>query len=120
MNKRSVGDVYEKVAADFLEENGYQILQKNYRCRLGEIDIIAYDNSSNNIYLTFIEVKYRESLKYGSPLEAIDRRKQKTIIKVSEYYMIKNGISSDSKIRYDVVGILGNSIQIVKNAFGGF
>lgn len=57
MNKRKIGDEYEKIAAAYLENNGYIILEKNYRCRNAEIDIIA----KNDSYICFVEVKYRKT-----------------------------------------------------------
>ena len=65
-----------------LKKKGYRILEANFRCRFGEIDLIARDGA----YLVFIEVKYRSSLKDGDSLEAVNRRKQRKIIRVAEYY----------------------------------
>ena len=69
MNKRVVGDIKENIAADYLKKNNYTILEKNFRCRIGEIDIIAKDEK----YLVFVEVKYRNSQTFGYPTEAFIR-----------------------------------------------
>ena len=69
-------------AAAYLKKKGYQILEANFRCRFGEIDLIARDGG----YLVFIEVKYRSS-PTGDSLEAVNRRKQRKIIRVAEYYL---------------------------------
>lgn len=69
------GVKYEEVAARYLEHNGYVILEKNYRCRYGEIDIIAEQKGS----LVFVEIKYRQSDRYGSPSAAVDYRKRRHI-----------------------------------------
>ena len=112
MNKRSQGNDYERLAGKYLETQGYQILQYNFYARTGEIDIVAMHEG----YLVFVEVKYRKDASSGYPLEAISIRKQKTICKCALYYMKKNGLQ-EVPVRFDVVGILGEQIQLVQNAF---
>ncbi|MFR2782080.1 MAG: YraN family protein [Clostridium sp.] len=73
MNKRETGSRYEDAAAAFLQSKGLRLLEKNFRCRKGEIDLILMDGAC----LVFTEVKYRSGPGCGSPLEAIDGRKQK-------------------------------------------
>ena len=63
MNRRETGSRYEKQAAVFLEQKGYEILEMNFRCRRGEIDLVARDGE----YLVFVEVKYRADLRCGRP-----------------------------------------------------
>ena len=70
-NLRAVGGAYEKIAGQYLEAHGYHILEYNYRCRAGEVDIIALDGE----YLVFCEVKYRENQNTGTALEAVDAKK---------------------------------------------
>ena len=84
MNKRQIGSVYELKASDYLTKKGYQIIERNYRCRIGEIDIIAIERDC----LCFIEVKYRKNEKTGDPLEAVDKRKQQKIIRTAQYYLL--------------------------------
>ena len=67
-NRRQIGTEEEALAAEFLEGRGYRIVERNFRCRLGEIDLIARDGS----VLVFIEVKYRKTGAYGDPAEAVD------------------------------------------------
>ena len=67
MNKREVGAAYEEAAAVFLEKNGVRILERNFRCRQGEIDLIGRDGE----YLVFFEVKYRKNADAGLPAEAV-------------------------------------------------
>lgn len=114
MNKRQVGADYENVAASFLQEQGYRILERNYRCRSGEIDLIARDGE----YLCFVEVKYRSSGAFGSPLEAVGCRKQQQILKVAKYYLMRKRFSMDTACRFDVVAIAGKEITLLRNAFG--
>ena len=111
-NKRQKGAAYEQIAAAHLISKGYEILEFNYRCKMGEIDIIARDEE----YLVFVEVKYRANSQKGNPLEAISMAKQKTISKCALHYMMMNHLS-DVPVRFDVVGILGDKKEHIKNAF---
>ena len=113
MNKRSLGKEKEELAAAFLTERGYRILEKNFRCRAAEIDLIARDDK----ILSFIEVKYRSSSKFGDPLEAVGALKQRKIYEAALFYISKNRVSSDTQMRFDVVSILGDEITLIKNAF---
>jgi len=112
MNKREIGFKYEKIAGEYLAKQGYTILEYNFYCRQGEIDIIA----SHEGYLVFIEVKYRVDDRKGNPLESISAQKQRHICKSALYYMKKHGIF-DVPVRFDVVGILGDEIVLLQNAF---
>ena len=114
MNNRRIGDIEEIRAVDFLEKNGYEIIERNFRCKFGEIDIIA----RNEDYLVFVEVKYRSSMLYGSPAEAINLKKQQRIYKVAQFYILKKRIPMDFPVRFDAVLIIGGEISVVKNAFG--
>lgn len=113
MNKREIGDYYEKQVCQALETKGLVILEKNYRNRYGEIDIIALDQE----VVCFIEVKYRSSEGYGNPFEAVDHRKQLRIRQVAKYYYMEHGLSEWVPCRFDVVGILEHSMRWKKNAF---
>lgn len=114
MNKRILGDAEEEIACEFLGKNGYNIVERNFRCKIGEIDIIA----RNEDYLVFIEVKYRSSNRYGEPEYSINKRKQSKIYRAAQFYMMQKGLSMDTPVRFDVVTILGDHIHIIKNAFG--
>lgn len=111
-NKRAIGSNYEKIAGQYLEQQGYQIVEYNFHSRFGEIDIIAKHQG----YLVFVEVKYRENDKSGHPLEAVSVSKQRTISKCAFYYLQRYGLQ-DTPVRFDVVGILGDEIQVIQNAF---
>lgn len=113
-NKRKKGSDYEQAVGYYLEQQGYKILEYNFRCRTGEIDIIAKDGE----YLVFCEVKYRSSRAKGSPLEAVNRKKQQVIYQCAQYYMLTHGIG-DVSCRFDVIGVEGTQIQHIKNAFEG-
>lgn len=113
-NKRQTGTYYESLAVRYLTEQGVTILNQNYRCAYGEIDVIglAPDN-----YLIFVEVKYRRSGRSGEALEAVDIRKQRTISKVAADYLKRSYGSMDVKCRFDVVGIEKDHIYWIQNAF---
>ena len=116
MNKRTTGTHYEQVAGRYLETLGYKILEYNFRCRSGEIDIIARDGR----YLVFCEVKYRKDLSKGLPAAAVGFAKQLKISRCALYYlMIHHCYGTPS--RFDVVGILGKvdnlKITLIRDAF---
>lgn len=112
MNNRKVGSTYERIAGEYLKLQGYEILEYNFRCKNAEVDIVAKDGE----YLVFCEVKYRKNIRKGNPLEAVTSEKQKKISKAALYYVTMRR-QEMQPCRFDVVGILGNEIQIVKNAF---
>lgn len=111
-NQRKVGALYEKAAGKYLEDNGYRIVEYNFRCRMGEIDIVAKDGE----VLVFCEVKYRSNEDTGHPLEAVGLRKQRVITKCAMYYLtIRNCFHCPC--RFDVISVEGEKITLVKNAF---
>jgi len=103
MNKRKFGSVGEDVACSYLEEMHYKIFDRNFYFRGGEIDIIAYDCTSEEI--VFLEVKTRASKNYGSPAESVGKNKIKRIMKGANYYLYKNGCV-EAYVRFDVLEIL--------------
>lgn len=111
MNKRALGNEKEKIAAAFLKENQYEIIEQNFYSRYGEIDLICKKES----YLVFVEVKYRKKESYGYPQEAVTYRKQQSMIKTARFYMYKNEISEYTPCRFDTVCILGEEINIIEN-----
>lgn len=113
MNTRKTGAEYEELAADYLKQQGIRILERNYRNRIGEIDLIGRDKE----YLIFFEVKYRKNLKTGSPAEAVTAAKQKKICRVADYYRLTHGIGEFCAVRYDVISICNMEITWYQNAF---
>lgn len=116
MRKISTGKEGEKIAADFLKKNGYRIVETNYRCPIGEIDIIARDKSE----LVFVEVKARKSSALGYPEQAVGVKKQRKMSKLALWYLQEKK-TTDARARFDVVAILllpsGNDIRLIRNAF---
>ena len=113
-NNRAVGTRYENIASDFLTACGYSLLERNFRSRIGEIDIVASENDC----ICFVEVKYRKDLSSGFPAEAVTKTKQKKIIQTANYYLMTHPFAG-SLIRFDVVEIVGDKIRLIRNAFGG-
>lgn len=111
-NKREIGTRYEMLAGAYLESQGYHVREYNYRCKLGEIDLIAEDGE----YLVFCEVKYRMGTGSGYAAEAVDHRKQKIISRCALHYLMVKHLA-DVPCRFDVVSIQGNDITLYKNAF---
>lgn len=117
----SIGNIGEETAVKALKKCGYKIIARNYRTKMGEIDIIAKDGE----YTVFVEVRLRKSNAFGSPADTIDRRKQQKIIKTAQMYAVKNDIY-DSPMRFDAVLInadtdgeklVNTKIEIIKDAF---
>ena len=103
MNTKTIGNIGEDIAISFLNLKEYKILEKNYRFKHEEIDIIA-KNKNNTI--CFIEVKIRFSENYGSGKEAVNLKKQKSILKVATAYLKYNIKNIDTPCRFDVINIL--------------
>jgi putative endonuclease len=113
-----LGQKGEELAADYLDSNGYSILKRNFRTKIGEIDIIATKNKT----LIFCEVKTRQGNKYGFPVEAVTPRKQATIRRVAELYLSSlKAYTEYNEVRFDVVAIMvvncKFTINHLKNAF---
>ena len=117
----SIGAMGEEAAVKALKKQGYKIAERNYRCKMGEIDIIAKDGE----YTCFVEVRLRKNNDYGSPADTIDERKRQKIIKTAQLYAVTKRIY-DTPMRFDAVlinasvydGKLRNTeIEIIKNAF---
>lgn len=119
------GKTGEKMAENFLKKEGFEILERNYRTKIGEIDLICRESNT----VVFIEVKTRKSFDFGLPEEAVNYRKRLKINKVAKIYiknlenMQKNDVEQFD-YRFDVVSIVLNSkdngvisIEVIKNAF---
>ena len=109
------GQTGEDLAVCYLENQGYTIVERNYRKRIGEIDIIARDGEC----LVFIEVKTRSNRRFGSPFDAVDFRKQQQISRVALAFMTQHRFG-EVPVRFDVIGVhLEESprVELIKNAF---
>ena len=112
MDKILSGKDGEEKACNYRKSKKYKILEKNYRCLYGEIDIIAKYNNT----LVIIEVKYRKSAKFGKGYEAVNYTKQQKIIKTLQYYINEKNVKMP--VRFDVISIDDNEITHIENAFG--
>ena len=116
MSSKALGDRGEAYAANYLRQNGYRILTRNYRTKIGEIDLIAEDQDT----LVFIEVKTRSSVRYGMPAEAVNYKKRQKIIQTAYWYLCvqhrENAICRFDVLEVYAVGDRWNVHQI-KNAF---
>lgn len=100
--RQEIGKWGEKLACQYLKENNYNIIEKNFFCRQGEIDIIAKDNQKQE--LVFVEVKTRSNLRYGNPIDSVNKQKQRHIKRVANYYLYKTN-SYKLAVRVDVIEI---------------
>lgn len=98
--KKQTGKIGEDLACNYLESKGYQIIERNFLCKQGEIDIIAQDKNEK----VFIEVKTRTNIRYGYPADAVTNIKQKHMVKATEYYLYKHFIK-DEYIRLDIIEV---------------
>ena len=112
MNNREKGFIYEEKTCQYIQEHTMKIVERNYSCKCGEIDIIARDENS----LVFIEVKYRASMAYGHPAYAVDYRKQRRIIRSATWYT-KKIHWIDQPVRFDVALWTGDYLEYHKGAF---
>ena len=112
MNRRGFGGEGEAQARAFLERKGAKILEMNFRRPTGEIDIIARFGGT----VAFIEVKRRSSLRYGRPGEAVNRDKQRHILRTAQLYLQEKRLT-DAPARFDVIEILPGEIRHIENAF---
>ncbi len=112
----SLGRMGEDVAAKILKGVGYRIIDRNYRCRGGEVDIVALDDET----VVFVEVKTRSSEEYGPPQLAVDKRKQRQLARAAMTYLKEKKLLR-WPARFDVVGIVvsgeSRDIEHIKNAF---
>lgn len=114
MNKRTLGQKGEEIARKALEKDGYRIIEKNFRCKQGEIDIIAEKKG----VVCFIEVKARSSESFGLPEEAVTIWKQRRLLAAAYVYLEKKKIKSKD-LRFDIVSVdlKNEKARILKNAF---
>lgn len=113
MNQREKGKEQEEQAARYLVEHGFVLLEKNFRSRQGEVDLVGLHENC----LVFVEVKYRKSASSGLPEEAVGSLKQSRICLASDYYRLTHPEEESRQIRYDVVAICGEEIHWHQNAF---
>ncbi len=114
---RSIGFSIEQEAAVFLVQNGLKIAHRNFQCKLGEIDLIAFQGNT----LVFVEVRYRKNTQFGTPAESVTYGKQRKIIRVAKYFLMKHTQFAQSPCRFDVIAVTikenRNHIEWIQHAF---
>jgi putative endonuclease len=114
--RRTLGDAGEDLAAVALKKQGYKILERNYVCPLGEIDLIARQGKT----YVFIEVKTRKNERFGAPQEGVHPAKQQKLRRLADYYLKQKRLRG-VQLRFDVVAIVigedGTRLEIIQNAF---
>lgn len=112
--RRTEGALWEEKASEWLKTLGFEILERNFTSRHGEIDIIARENDS----ICFVEVKYRKNALAGDPASAVTPRKQERILHAARVWLMMRQLPEDTACRFDVVSILGGKFRLIRDAFG--
>jgi len=116
-SKQLSGTAAESQACNYLQQHGLQLIERNYRCRQGEIDLIMHDDNCT----VFVEVRYRRNSNFGSAAESVDQRKQKKIITTASHYLQQHSELTQQPARFDVVSMSpqGNETKIdwIRDAF---
>ena len=115
-----IGRTAESAALKYLQSQGLKLVESNYRCRHGEIDIIMMDKQT----VVFVEVRYRSNPNYGTGAESVDSRKQQKLLASASHYLQKNKLTTNQSCRFDVISLTGNdnnkldtkNIQWIRNA----
>lgn len=114
----TTGKMGEEMACNYLRKKGYAIFEKNFKCRIGEIDIVAEKDGR----IVFVEVKTRNGDMFGMPSEAVNHKKRRKIVNAAAYYMMLHHKYGKYDVRFDVIEVLvsGRSAKInhIRNAFG--
>jgi putative endonuclease len=114
--KLLLGKEGERLAERYLQNKGYKLVERNYRCRVGELDLIVLDRR----VVVFVEVKTRTGHGFGSPLEAVEFRKQRKMIQAAQFFLAAKGLQQRDA-RFDVVGVswAGREpiVEHIENAF---
>lgn len=113
VNNRLLGAQKEEEVCARLLSAGVRIVERNFRCRQGEIDVIGYDRG----YLVFFEVKFRSTQNKGNAAQAVGPAKQRKICRVADYYRYLHRCPEDTAIRFDVVAVDGEEINWIRDAF---
>ena len=114
--KQILGEEGERIAETFLRKKGYRVVERNYRCPVGELDLILLDRR----VVVFVEVKTRTDDRFGAPLESVGPRKQKKMIKTALFFLTRHRLHNRDA-RFDVVGISYQGgepmVEHIQNAF---
>ncbi len=116
----TTGAAAERLAEKFLHKQGLKTLKNNYRCKMGEIDLIMQHGND----LVFVEIRYRSRLDFGTAIETVTARKQQKLIKTAQYFLQQHPQHQKQACRFDVIGISGalekycdKDLEWIRNAF---
>ncbi|VXD17675.1 YraN family protein [Marinoscillum sp. 108] len=112
MDTKNKGKYGEDLAVSYLRKKGFEIVERNYRFRKGEIDLITL---LNNEVLVFVEVKLRKGDTYGDPETFVSRKQERLIIQAAEDYIF--AINWQKDIRFDIISITGSKVEHIEDAF---
>jgi putative endonuclease len=109
-----IGQQAEDFAQSYLEQQGLKFVERNFQCRMGEIDLIMRDNKT----LVFVEVRYRKNNYFGGPIISISSSKQQKLLTAAKFYLQQHPRDAKRTVRFDVLGILGpdRTIEWIQNA----
>ncbi len=113
----AIGARHEQQALEYLKNSGLTLIEKNFRTRLGELDLIMRDGKT----LVFIEVRYRKNTQFGGPIESVSYQKQQRLLRAAHIYLSQRQQFQNLAYRFDIVGITGTGtdqrIEWIQNAF---
>ena len=112
MTTQQLGNAAEQLALEYLIEQGLSLIEKNFCCKLGEIDIIMQDGNT----LVFVEVRLRNNVLYGTGAETVTHSKMRKIIKTAQVYLLKHPLAENLGCRFDVIS-MNEKLTWIKNAF---
>ncbi len=107
-HNKNFGNIGEEIACDYLFNNGYSVIERNYTCKIGEIDIIALDHNKKEDELVFVEVKTRANNNCGNPADSVNYYKQRHIYRTAEFFLMMNKLEK-MICRFDVIEVLNTS-----------
>lgn len=114
---QQIGQTAEEFACQYLQKQGLKLISRNYRCRVGEIDLIMQDSKD----LIFIEVRCRQNSYFGNGAESVTHTKQKKLIKTAHYYLQQQKLDDKNGCRFDVISLASQDstakVEWIKNAF---
>lgn len=111
--RQQVGAEGEKLAAQWYEDNGYELLDRNWRCREGEIDLVMRKGR----VISFVEVKTRTSTAFGDPIESVTISKQTRVRKTAIRWLTENGAPHRAELRFDVASVTNGDVLVIESAF---
>ncbi|NIM70844.1 MAG: YraN family protein [Xanthomonadales bacterium] len=117
MNRRRTGQRWERFAEAYLRRHGLRVVQRNFGCRSGEIDLVLADRGC----LVFAEVRYRRRNGFGGPAASVDGRKQRRITRAAAYFLARHREFAARPCRFDVISLSGHAerprVEWIRNAF---